>query len=131
MTQFKRFKLPNILLEDSTLILNTEQGILSLLTGESIVEQQILSPSEMALVSELLKAYPEYCPNEILLSVHANESLETSRQQLLSALKDQTMHELTKRLRAMLARCRKKLHPFGIDIVTLLGRGCTLKSLIS
>jgi hypothetical protein len=121
--------MPGLLARDSVLILNKEQGILTLLLERRVLEQQLLSPSETSLISALLEAYPQYCPIEQLYSVHTGEDLEKSGQQLLKALKEQTMHELTKGLRAVLARCRKKLHPFGIEIVTLLGRGCSLESL--
>ncbi|MFL5699441.1 MAG: hypothetical protein ACJ797_20360 [Ktedonobacteraceae bacterium] len=129
MEHFKRFKMPNLLTKNSVLILNTEQGILTLLSERSILQQQLLSPSETSLIAKLLEMYPEYCPNEVLFSVHTGEDVEKSRQQLLNASKEQTMHEMTKSLRAVLARCRKKLHPFGIEIVTLLGRGCSLEPL--
>jgi hypothetical protein len=118
--------LPNLLSDGSSLTLHSEKGILSLLSEGNLVKQELLTPLEMQLIAALLEAYPNYCKNEVLLSIQTNESIESSREQILDALKDQMMHEVTKRLRAMLARCRKKLHPFGIDIVTLHGLGCIL-----
>ncbi|SRR5712692_8773220 len=122
----KRFLLPILLPEGSSLILNTEQGILSQLTEGELVIQQLLTPSETRLIMKLLEAYPEYCSTEILLSIHTGESVDECRQRLLKASKEQTVQDVTKSLRAVLARCRKKLYPFGIDVATVLGRGCLL-----
>lgn len=125
MERYKRYKMP----DNSVLILNSKLGILSLLSEKDLLQQQLLSPSETALIEVLLESYPQYCPTEILFAIHTGQDIENSHQQLLNASKDQTMHEKTKSLRAVLARCRKKLQPFDIEIITMLGKGCILKPL--
>ncbi len=60
--QFKAFQLHPLLPEDNRLILNYDQSILSLIMGEEILEQQLLSPGEMYVIEALLKNYPDYCP---------------------------------------------------------------------
>ena len=74
--QFKCFQLHPLLPETNQLILNYDQGILSLVTGEEILEQQLLSPSEMYVIDALLKNYPEYCPYEIVLSSMTGKSVD-------------------------------------------------------
>ena len=56
--QIKDFPLNPLLPEKDRLILNYDQGILSLVGEEEILEQQLLSPSEMYVIEVLLKNYP-------------------------------------------------------------------------
>jgi hypothetical protein len=129
MAHFKRFTMPTLAPEGGIFVLNIEKGILSLLSGEELIEQQLLTDSEMYLISELFAAYPDYCPYEVLLSAMSNESLEKCRQQVLWGLEEGTIDAVMRPVRNLLSRCRMKLHPFGIEITSLHETGYLLTPL--
>lgn len=129
MSHFQRFAMSTLLPEGGSLILNSEKGILSLLTGEELVEQQLLTDSEMYLIAELFAAYPDYCPYEVLLSALTNDSLEKCRKQVMWGLEEGMIDAMMRPVRNLLSRCRMKLQPFGIGITALHETGYTLTPL--
>jgi hypothetical protein len=117
---------PGSLLPGKRLILNHDQGILSLLVGEEITEQQILTPNEMYVIEELFKTYPEYCPSEVLISAMTGQSIEQCQEKVLWGLEEGAADVVMRPIRNLLSRCRMKLHPFGIQIKSLTTVGYVL-----
>ncbi len=129
MSRFKRFELGTMLPERSALILDTEQGVLSLLRGDGeqmISEQQLLSPSEMAVIEALLTQYPDYCPYEAMLSAMTGKSLEKCRERVVWGLEEGEVDAVMRPVRNLLGRARMKLRPFGIDIRSMIQTGYML-----
>jgi hypothetical protein len=124
--QFKNFQLQPLLAEPNHLILNYDQGILSLVTREEILEQQLLSPSEMYVIDALLKNYPEYCPYETVLSAMTGKSVDACREKVLWGLEEGTVDVVMRPVRNLLGRCRMKLRPFGIEVKSLVHMGYLL-----
>ncbi len=124
--QFKAFQLHPLLPENNRLILNYDQSILSLIMGEEILEQQLLSPGEMYMVAELLKNYPDYCPYELVLSAMTGKSIEKCREQVNWGLEEGTVDVVMRPVRNLLGRCRMKLRPFGIEIKSIVHMGYLL-----
>jgi hypothetical protein len=123
--QFRAYEIGS-LLPGNRLILNHDQGILSLLMGEEILEQHVLTPNEMYVIEELLKTYPEYCPNEVLLSAMTGQSIEMCQEKVLWGLEEGAVDVVMRPVRNLLARCRMKLRPFGIEIKSLTNVGYVL-----
>ena len=126
---YKTYEFPLLLRENTRLVLNSEKGILSLLAGNDLVEQQVFSASEMYLVAELFGAYPDYCPYEVLLSALTNDSLEKCHKQVMWGLEEGMIDAVMRPVRNLLSRCRMKLQPFGIGITSLYETGYTLTPL--
>jgi hypothetical protein len=124
--QIKDFPLNPLLQENSRLTLNYDQGILSLTIGEKIIEQQLLSPSEMYVVEALLKNYPEYCPYEVVLSAMTGKSIEQCREKVIWGLDEGAVDVVMRPVRNLLGRCRLKLRPFGIEIKSIVHMGYLL-----
>ena len=112
MTQrFKHFCL-QALTGNRVLVLNGEQCILSAVAEGEIVEQQMLAPSEMYVIEELLKTYPEYCPNEVLLSAMTGQSIERCQEKVLWGQEERAVDAV--------------MRPFGIEIKSLANMGYVL-----
>jgi hypothetical protein len=124
--QIKDFPLNPLLPEKNRLILNYDQGILSLVMEEEILEQQLLSPSEMYVIEALLRNYPEYCPYEVVLSAMTGKSIEQCREKVLWGLEEGTVDVVMRPVRNLLGRCRMKLRPFGIEIKSIVHMGYLL-----
>ncbi len=124
--QIKDFPLNPLLPEKKRLILNYDQGILSLVGEEEILEQQLLSPSEMYVIEALLKNYPEYCPYEVVLSAMTGKSIEQCREKVLWGLEEGAVDVVMRPVRNLLGRCRMKLRPFGIEIKSIVHMGYLL-----
>jgi hypothetical protein len=124
--QIKVFPLNPLLPEKDRLILNYDQGILSLVGEEEILEQQLLSPSEMYVIEVLLKNYPEYCPYEVVLSAMTGKSIEQCREKVLWGLEEGAVDVVMRPVRNLLGRCRMKLRPFGIEIKSIVHMGYLL-----
>src|SRR5450631_4434954 len=107
----------------ASLILAMEQGIVTLLTENTITEQQILSPSEMYIVAALLDNYPDYCPHEVMLSAMTGKSLERCRERVLWGLNEGAIDIVMHPVRNLLARCRMKLTPFDLQVKSMLNTG--------
>ena len=124
--QIKEFPLNPLLPKKKRLILNYDQGILSLVAEEEILEQQLLSPSEMYVIEALLKNYPEYCPYEVVLSAMTGKSIEQCREKVLWGLEEGAVDVVMRPVRNLLGRCRMKLRPFGIEIKSIVHMGYLL-----
>jgi hypothetical protein len=108
------------------LVLNAEQSILSELAEGEIVEQQMLTASEIYVIEELFKTYPEYCPSEVLLSAMTGQSIERCQQKVLWGQEEGAIDVVMRPVRNLLGRCRMKLRPFGIQIKSLTNIGYVL-----
>ncbi|MBO0783904.1 MAG: hypothetical protein J2P37_34285, partial [Ktedonobacteraceae bacterium] len=67
-SRFQCYPLPRLYPKGDCLVLNREQHVLSRLSQGRIIEQQVFTFSEMALIADVLESYPDYCPFEVLLS---------------------------------------------------------------
>jgi hypothetical protein len=117
------------------LVLNTGLGTLSYLSRgierPRLEIQQQFTTSELSLLRPLLELFPHYCPYEVLFASFYNgtitdEAVEHCRQRLYEALEDGTWDQQLRPLRNVLSRTRMKLHPFGIDISSILETGYIL-----
>ncbi len=124
--QFWTFSLHPLLAENQRLILNSDQSILSLIRGEEILEQQLLSPGEMYVIEALLKNYPDYCPYEIVLSAMTGKSIDQCREKVLWGIEEGTVDVVMRPVRNLLGRCRMKLRPFGIEVKSIVHMGYLL-----
>lgn len=128
MSRFKTYTYNQLLPSGASLILDMEQGILTLLTGTTITEQQLVSPSEMYIIAALLDNYPDYCPHEVMLSAMTGRKLDQCRQRVLWGLNEGTIDVVMRPVRNLLSRCRMKLAPFDITIRSMLNTGYILVS---
>jgi hypothetical protein len=130
------FSLEDLLPAGHTLALNVSLGTLCLLScgydkiPRMLAEQQFTS-SEICVLVPLLRAYPRYCPYEVLLASfnnpNANEvTIERCRQRLdearLAGIWDQEMRPV----RNVLSRTRLKMRTFNIEISSILETGYVL-----
>lgn len=124
--RFMTYSLSGLLPEGQTLVADAQLRILSLLGESQMIEQQHLTDNEYFLVMELLASYPYHCPLEQLLSTTSGRSLSRCREQVMRALEEGSIDFLMRPTRNLLSRCRVKLHPFGIDIRSIIGTGYQL-----
>jgi hypothetical protein len=132
MSRFKRFEIGPLLAEHNALILDAQQGVLSLLSvdgKQTISEQQLLTPSEMPVIDALLGSYPDYCPYEVVLWAMTGKSLEKCRERVLWGLEEGEVDVVMRPVRNLLGRARLKLRPFGIDIRSMIQTGYMLTPL--
>lgn len=130
------FPLEDLLPAGHTLALNVSLGTLCLLASgfdkvpRMIAEQQFTS-SEICVLLPLLRAYPHYCPYEVLLASFNNPkvdsaTIERCRQILeearLAGVWDQEMRPV----RNVLSRTRLKMRTFTIEISSILETGYVL-----
>ncbi|MBO0782219.1 MAG: hypothetical protein J2P37_25660 [Ktedonobacteraceae bacterium] len=125
-SRFQCYPLPRLYPEGDVLVLNREQQVLSRLSQGRIIEQQVFTFSEMALIAEVLESYPDYCPFEVLLSTYTHRPLDQCREQVNRALDEGEIDGVIRPVRNLLSRCRAKLYPFGLNVAALLETGYQL-----
>jgi hypothetical protein len=106
-------------------------GILSQLVEGTITEQQLFSPGEMFVIQALLENAPDYCPYEVVLAAITGKSVERCRARLGEADEEGAIDALMRPVRNLLARCRLKLRPFGIQVRSMVHTGYLLVPLKS
>lgn len=126
--RFTFYALDRILPEGDALILNNEQGVLTHLHECVIIEQQLLSPSEMYVVMVLLDNHPDYAPYEVVLSEITGKSVEKCRARIEAAEEEGAVDSVMRPVRNLLARVRLKLRPFGIQVRSMVHEGYILIS---
>lgn len=126
ITRFKIYTLQGILPEGDTLILDSEQSVISRLRAGSILELQLLSPSEFYVTESLITNYPDYCPYAHVLHAMTGKSLKACTDRVNWGLEEGTVDVVMRPVRNLLGRTRSKLRPFGIEVKSLVGMGYML-----
>ncbi len=130
------YSLQGLLPTGHLLASNVKIRSLSLVTdGPLIIEQQQLTDCELRVLLPILKAFPTYCPYDVLLANISSASVTQNtikqwRQRLEVAQKDGTWPQELRPLRRALSSLRNKLHSFDLEISTVRERGCSLTGLI-
>ncbi|HKF37048.1 MAG TPA: hypothetical protein VKB35_09125 [Ktedonobacteraceae bacterium] len=131
------FSLDGLLPDGHMLALNLSLGTLSLLANSPthlypylLAEQQFTS-TELCVLVPLLKAYPHYCPYEVLLASfnHGNvneTTIERSRRRLHEAQVEGIWDQEMRPVRNVLSRARLKMRAFRIEISSILETGYIL-----
>jgi len=131
LQQFRVFSLPGLLPANYRLVLNTSSYVLSTfilteLSQEEVVAQQVVTEHEMYALMALLEAYPDYCPYEVLLATIADVTIDQARQVLHQAIAHKRLDHEMKPIRKLISQCRAKLFPFHLDIRSVHGIGYVL-----
>ena len=128
--RFANFSLTGLLPENSKLVVNREQRILTQLRSTAtdcvIVEQQTLTDTEIDLVLALLEWHPYHCPLENILAAYSGRSVEQCRKQINRALEEGLIDGLMRPARNRLSLFRPKLHVFGLDARSIIETGYML-----
>jgi|SRR5450755_2200908 len=124
--RFTTYALSSILPDGDVLTLDSDQGILSQLHECNIIEQQLLSPSEMYVVEALLKNHPNYSPYEMVLSAMTGKSVEKCRERVNWGLDNTAVDVVMRPVRNLLGRVRMKLNPFGVQVKSIVNMGYML-----
>jgi hypothetical protein len=120
---------PGLLPENHKLVLNLAERIVVLLydepggTSRSVKEHQF-PPSSMRILISLLKAFPDYCPYEVLLAHLYPIPIAEARKQLQAA-RETTMRPLRRAISTMQA----DLRPFGLQVTSLRNTAYVLRRL--
>lgn len=131
MQQFRAFSLPRLLPAQHTLVLNTSSYVLSTfilteLSTEEVVAQQVVTEHEMYALMALIEAYPDYCPYEVLLAATTDVTVDQARQVLHQAIEHKTLDQEMKPIRKLISQCRAKLSPFHLSISSIHEMGYVL-----
>ena len=117
--QYKHFSLEvacagiKILPDEHEIVLNTESGHYTILNWNMryFVADGFFTQDELRFMLVLLDRWPSYVPNDTLLQVVAQQEAAYITQ-LLDTQGDQVLGAL----RILAESCRRKMHPYGIDI---------------
>src|SRR6266566_4719193 len=133
MQQFRSFDLPGLLPPGHTMVINQkayffDHYVVTELSVQpcSLVAQQLFSDLELFAIVALMEAYPHYCPYETLLSALSDRTVDQARAIIHEAIEEKNLDRTLNPLRNLLARCRPRLHDFGIDIGSRRGLGYQL-----
>jgi hypothetical protein len=111
--------------EEDALVLNIDDGVLTLLREGEIFVQCLLSASELYVCALLLAFYPAYAPMEELQATLTEKPVDDCLKQLNEAIENGYDHyyRLVRPVHNAITRCRKLLVPFGITIqaIDLIG----------
>jgi len=111
------FSLEGLLPTGELLAVNRQFGFASILTydGHSplVVAEQSFQPTEMRMLLPLVRSYPDYAPNELLLASFSGgtteEEVHLARQRLLCARERGEWDEIMRPMRNALSRVRQKI----------------------
>ncbi len=131
LQQFQAFPLPGLLPAHHRLVLNTSPYVLSTfilteLSPEEVVAQQVVTEHEMYALVALLEAYPDYCPYEVLLVAITDVTIDQARQVLHQAIAHKMLDHEMKPIRKLISQCRAKLSPFHLSICSVHEMGYML-----
>lgn len=134
MGAFWAFPLPDLLPPGHVLIVNTEAQLLdhfimSQLSGEvhGLVVQHLFTEQEFYALLALLESWPDYASYEALLAALSDTPVEQARQVVHQAIESKHLDSTLNPLRNVFARCRPRLHDFGIDVGSRRGLGYQLQ----
>ena len=114
---FLTYELDGILYGDQRLILNRQEGILTLSgDGEDVSAQACLPAHTLAVMQALLDAHPAPCPQAVLYSLWAGVELEAAREMLAVLLQAGYLDLVLRGLYRVLAECRAKLALFNLGV---------------
>ena len=134
------FELTDLLPENQLLVLYPRLGTLARLAVQPdvshplILAEQQFSAHEMQILYPLLRAYPDYCPHEVLFAsfsfgTTSEAMVERCRIRLEEARFADLWDYEMRPLRGVLSRTRMKLRALGIEISSILETGYLLTSL--
>ena len=134
------FALDGLLPDGHMLALNLSLGTLSLIANSPthlypyLLAEQQFTTTELCVLLPLLKAYPHYCPYEVLLASfnHGNvneATIERSRRRLHEAQVEGIWDQEMRPVRNVLSRARLKMRAFRIEISSILETGYILMML--
>lgn len=121
LATFREFVLPGLLPEGLRLVVNLERRIATIVAGEALIAQEVLSALELEIALQLLTSYPAYCPNEQLLAAYLAIDVDEARRRILATVDSQgeAFEVLMHQARNVVWRCRAKLAQLGIAIEAL------------
>jgi hypothetical protein len=133
-TPIVHFSLEGLLPTGELLAINRELGIASILTYDGhnpqIRAEQSFSPMEMAMLLPLVRSYPDYAPNELLLASFlggtTEKDIEQARQRLLRAKESGEWDLMMRPMRNALSRVRQKIITPHFDVRSIFETGYTL-----
>lgn len=129
------FALPGVLPESHRFAFHERLRTLSLLgmveSVPGLLRDQQFTMAETSVLLPLLRAYPTFCPYEVLhahftYDVVTQQHIAESQQRLAEAVQDGDTETFMRPLRNILSRTRLKLKVFHLDIVTIQAVGCLL-----
>jgi len=91
-----------------------------------LIAQELFTLQEIDALLVLLEVYPEYASYEALLAALSDKTLDQAREVVHEAMEAHNLDKVSNPLRNLLARCRPRLHDFGIDIASRRGLGYQL-----
>lgn len=112
------------MLNTSSYVLST--FILTELSPEGIVAQQVVTEHEMYALVALVEAYPDYCPSEVLVAAITDVTIDQARQVLHQSITHKTLDHEMKPIRKLISQCRAKLSPFHLSIYSVHEMGYVL-----
>jgi hypothetical protein len=112
-------------------VLNTSSYILSTyvlteLSHEEVIAQQVVTEREMYALVALLEASPNYCPYEVLLAAVTDMTIDQARHILHQAIAHKTLDQELKPLRKLISQCRAKLSLFHLNMRSVHQMGSML-----
>ena len=128
------FSLEGLLPTGELLAVNRQLGFASILTYDGhnplVVAEQVFQPTEMRMLLPLVRSYPDYAPNELLLASFSGgtteEEVNVARQRLLRARERGEWDEIMRPMRNALSRVRQKIITLHLDVRAIFETGYTL-----
>lgn len=125
--RFATYSLSGLIEEDRTITVDHELFIVSLVSREGkINEQQKMTAQEYYVMMELFNLHPNYCPYQNILSALSGKSVDYELNRLIKVADTEEYNPVIRPVRNIVARCRLKLWPFGLDISSILETGYML-----
>jgi hypothetical protein len=120
------FSNPGLLEHNQTLVVNLALRTAILFchhpaSAIRLVKQQKLTPHGIRALVPLLRAYPHYCPYEVLLASLFPLSLEEGHKP-----RDDAWEKKIRALRRAIGSLQEGLRPFGLKVSSVLGSGYVL-----
>ncbi|HXH26551.1 MAG TPA: hypothetical protein VNG90_01510 [Candidatus Acidoferrum sp.] len=112
--------------EGWVLILDCEEGILTLSASQRVIkEQQRFGQQEMSIIRMLLEN-PKHCSCAAAFAALTASNVERIEEEVEKALRQRTLGRYLNRLSPAISRCRHRLALFGIRIDTIAQQGYRL-----
>jgi hypothetical protein len=115
-----------LLLEEHEIVVDTANAYITLVDWQarSFCDAWALGQEEVTLLLVLLNDWPSFVPNERLLQVMLNATVEQ-----IAALLEHDPSQV-EQLQRLMDTCRSKMHRFGIEIEDVHGDGYKLSRLL-
>jgi len=128
--RFRPYSLSGLLQEGHRLVLDTALGILTQIGEPCVfVQQQHVATEEMVLITELLSAFPYAALDATLLAAKTQRDLRKCQEEVNWAYDNGEWDVVMRPVRNVISRCRLRLHPFDIDVKSIVQTGYILMPL--